>query len=55
MSNHLSQNPDVRTLTEWIDESERITVLPGAGISADSGIPDIRGPNGVWTKPQKEE
>ena len=55
MPSDLSQNPNVRMLTRWIDESERITVLTGAGISTDSGIPDFRGPNGIWTKNPKAE
>ena len=33
-----------------MQESRRITVLTGAGVSTDSGIPDYRGPNGVWTR-----
>jgi len=43
---------DVRT---WIAKAQRVVVLTGAGISTDSGIPDFRGPQGVWTKNPKAE
>jgi NAD-dependent deacetylase len=39
----------------WVREAERIVVLTGAGISTDSGIPDFRGPNGIWTKNPEAE
>lgn len=39
----------------WIRSSRRLVVLTGAGISTDSGIPDFRGPQGVWTKNPEAE
>lgn len=35
---------------QLVANAERIVALTGAGISTDSGIPDFRGPNGLWTK-----
>lgn len=40
---------------ELIAAASNITVLTGAGISTDSGLPDFRGPNGIWTKNPEAE
>ena len=45
----------IRDVRRWLDESSRVVVLTGAGISTESGIPDFRGPQGLWTKDPKAE
>jgi len=40
---------------DWLADARRICVLTGAGISTDSGIPDFRGPQGVWTRDPEAE
>ena len=39
----------------WVASSRRVVALTGAGISTDSGVPDFRGPQGLWTKNPKAE
>ncbi len=45
----------VAAVRAWLDRARRIVALTGAGISTDSGIPDFRGPQGIWTSNPKAE
>ena len=41
---------DLDVIASWLRDASFVVVLTGAGISTESGIPDFRGPQGVWTK-----
>jgi NAD-dependent deacetylase len=41
---------ELEQIAGWLRDARSIVVLTGAGISTESGIPDFRGPQGVWTK-----
>jgi NAD-dependent deacetylase len=43
-------NESLAKVAAWLGEARRVVALTGAGISTESGIPDFRGPHGVWTK-----
>jgi NAD-dependent deacetylase len=46
----LRSNSDVEIAAAVLRRARRILVFTGAGISTESGIPDFRGPDGLWTK-----
>jgi NAD-dependent deacetylase len=46
---------DLDEVAGWLRDAQQIVVLTGAGISTESGIPDFRGPQGLWTKNPEAE
>jgi NAD-dependent deacetylase len=43
----------IKALAEWMFESKYLVVFTGAGVSTESGLPDFRGPEGLWTRQEK--
>jgi NAD-dependent SIR2 family protein deacetylase len=50
MSKEQTHAGHVEKIARWLGESSHVVAFTGAGISTDSGIPDYRGPDGVWTR-----
>jgi len=46
---------DADEVAAWLRDARQIVILTGAGISTESGIPDFRGPQGLWTKNPEAE
>ena len=43
----------IEQFAQWMFESKYLVVFTGAGISTESGLPDFRGPDGIWTRQAK--
>jgi len=51
----MADDEQLERLAATLRDAEQIVVLTGAGISTESGIPDFRGPQGLWTKDPSAE
>lgn len=51
----MTPEDDLKRLAGWLRDARFVTALTGAGISTESGIPDFRGPQGVWTRDPEAE
>ena len=49
------ESVELGEIAGWLRGAGSVVVLTGAGISTESGIPDFRGPQGVWTRDPKAE
>jgi NAD-dependent SIR2 family protein deacetylase len=43
----------IKRLAQWMFEAKDLVVFTGAGISTESGLPDFRGPDGIWTRQER--
>ena len=43
----------IQSLAQWLYDSQYPVFFTGAGISTESGLPDFRGPDGLWTRRDK--
>jgi NAD-dependent deacetylase len=43
----------IETLAQWMCDAKYLVVFTGAGVSTESGLPDFRRPDGVWTRKEK--
>ncbi len=55
VSGIMNQHDEFHRVRDWIGSASRISILTGAGISAESGIPTFRGSEGLWRKFRPEE
>lgn len=51
----MSTPHELAQLVAWLREAQTTVMLTGAGVSTESGIPDFRGPDGVWTRDPRAE
>ena len=51
----MNEPMDLADVAAWLSSARSAVALTGAGISTESGIPDFRGPQGVWTRDPKAE